>query len=100
MALTELHFVILSEAKDLAQRQRRFFAALRMTVLAASAIIVAGCQQKMADQPSYKPLEPSEFFVDGRSARPVVVGTVARGHLRIDTEFFTGRVEGRQAVGA
>jgi len=54
--------------------------------------LTAGCQQKMADQPSYKPLERSEFFVDHRSARPQVRGTIARGQLRIDTALFTGRV--------
>lgn len=51
----------------------------------------AGCQQKMADQPSYEPLEPSAFFSDGRSARPIVPGTVARGHLQIDAAYYTGR---------
>ncbi len=50
----------------------------------------------MADQPSYKPLQPSAFFADGRSARPLVEGTVARGHLRTDLAFFTGRIHGRQ----
>lgn len=30
----------------------------------------------MADQPSYRPLQPSAFFDDGRSARPLVAGTV------------------------
>ena len=52
-----------------------------------------GCQQKMADQPSFKPLEASDFFTDERSARPVVAGTVARGHLRTDVAFFTGRIQ-------
>lgn len=51
----------------------------------------AGCQQKMADQPSYTALEPSDFFADGRSSRPLPLGAVARGQLRIDTAFFTGR---------
>jgi mono/diheme cytochrome c family protein len=60
------------------------------------ACLSAGCQQKMADQPSFKPLEPSDFFPDGRSARPVVAGAVARGHLQVDTAFFTGRVAGGQ----
>lgn len=50
-----------------------------------------GCQQKMADQPSYKPLAPCSFFADGRSARPMVAGTVARGQLRTDVALWTGR---------
>jgi mono/diheme cytochrome c family protein len=56
-------------------------------------LLNSGCQQKMADQPSFKPLQASNFFADGRSARPVVPGTVARGHLRTDSAFFTGRLE-------
>jgi len=45
----------------------------------------------MHDQPKYIPLRPSEFFTDGRSARPIPEGTVARGHLNEDTLFYTGR---------
>jgi mono/diheme cytochrome c family protein len=44
----------------------------------------------MQDQPKYIPLRPSEFFADGRSARPLVEGTVARGHLNDDALFYTG----------
>jgi hypothetical protein len=45
----------------------------------------------MANQPSYRPLDPSDFFDDGRASRPLVAGTVARGHLRTDTALYTGR---------
>src|SRR3954470_13585597 len=55
------------------------------------AIASSGCQQKMASQPSYRTLEPSAFFPDQRSARPLVAGTVARGHLRTDLALFTGQ---------
>jgi mono/diheme cytochrome c family protein len=44
----------------------------------------------MAHQPAYRPLEPSSFFPDDRSARPLVEGTVARGHLQLGP-FYTGR---------
>jgi hypothetical protein len=53
--------------------------------------LLGGCQQEMAVQPSYAPLEPSEFFADGRSGRPLIDGTVARGHLQADIAFETGR---------
>ena len=56
--------------------------------------LAAGCQQQMADQPSYRPLEPSAFFADGQSARHLVAGTVARGHLELDEHFYTGRKPG------
>ncbi|HEX5470695.1 MAG TPA: cytochrome c [Lacipirellulaceae bacterium] len=68
---------------------RWLIAALALALLAAS-----GCQQKMADQPSFKPLQPCDFFPDGRSERPVVPYTIARGHLRSDVAFFTGRIAG------
>ena len=42
-------------------------------------LLLPACQQEMAGQPSYKPLRPSDFFPDGRSARPIPAGTIARG---------------------
>jgi mono/diheme cytochrome c family protein len=55
------------------------------------AITLSGCQQKMAEQPSLRPDEPSDFFADGQASRPAVPGTVARGQLRTDLHFFTGK---------
>lgn len=52
--------------------------------------IAMGCRQDMADQPRYDPYEPSKFFVDRRSARPHVRGTIARGRLRLDEHFYKG----------
>lgn len=46
----------------------------------------------MHNQPKYTPLRSSEFFPDGRSARAPVPGTVARGELREDTVFSTGKI--------
>ena len=57
-------------------------------------LLLAGCQQKMADQPRYEPLAKSDFFADGRSARPLVEGTVARGQLRSDEALYTGKING------
>lgn len=55
-------------------------------------VALLGCQQKMADQPSFAPLEETKFFKDGRASRHLVEGTVPRGHLRIDSHLYTGRV--------
>ena len=52
------------------------------------------CRQDMHDQPRYEPLEKSAFFEDGRASRPFVEGTVARGQLRLDDHFYTGKVSG------
>ncbi|HWP46715.1 MAG TPA: cytochrome c [Candidatus Limnocylindrales bacterium] len=55
------------------------------------AFLIVGCRQDMAEQPRYDPFEASTFFADGQSARPLPPGTVARGYLREDTEFYTGK---------
>lgn len=48
----------------------------------------------MHNQPKFKPLSAASLFGDGRSARPVVEDTVARGQLRLDAARFTGMVNG------
>ena len=58
----------------------------------ALVLLLAGCRQDMHNQPKYTPLRQSDFFPDGRSARAPVPGTVARGELREDTVFYTGKV--------
>jgi mono/diheme cytochrome c family protein len=46
----------------------------------------------MARQPSYRPLEKSDFFDDGRASRPLVAGTVPwRGRARGDETILTYR---------
>lgn len=67
----------------------------RKAILAGLALFgLAGCKQDLADQPRYSSLQPSAFFADGRSARPLVPGTVARGDLRDDEALYTGKVKG------
>ena len=64
----------------------------------ALVLFAVGCRQKMAMQPNiHRPLKPSEFFDDGRSARPFVADTVARGHLHDDPHYDTGRVNNEWA---
>jgi len=54
--------------------------------------VTIGCRQDMQDQPKFIPLRPDNFFADGRSARPLPEGTVARGLLRADKVFYTGKL--------
>ena len=42
-----------------------------------------------------KPLRSTSFYKDGLSSRPPVEGTVPRGFLNEDTEYFTGKKAGR-----
>ena len=62
--------------------------------LALASVLLAACQQDMANQPRPKPLDASAFFADGRASRPPVPGTVARGQLREDDHLYTGKVNG------
>jgi len=62
------------------------FGAIALVLAAAS-----GCRQDMHDQPKYIPLRYSSFFADARSERPLVPGTVARGHLDEDALLYTGK---------
>jgi len=66
---------------------------LRFCFVIASCLIgITACRQDMHDQPRYEPLEKNAFFEDGRASRPFVEGTVARGQLRLDDHFYTGKV--------
>ncbi len=58
-------------------------------------LFFVGCSQRMDNQPRHEPLEASTFFADGMASRPLVAGTVARGHLQIDEAFYTGKVAGQ-----
>jgi mono/diheme cytochrome c family protein len=55
------------------------------------ALTAAACRQDMHDQPKYIPLRATTFFNDGRSARQLVEGTVARGHLNDDIALYQGK---------
>ncbi|HEX3602348.1 MAG TPA: cytochrome c [Lacipirellulaceae bacterium] len=71
-------------------RRPRAYAAAIWSIAALVAAAV-GCQQKMADQPSYRPLVPSRFFADGRASRPLVTGTVSRDSSPNDSSLESGR---------
>jgi len=62
----------------------------------AAAGLLAGCRQDMHDQPKFIPQRGTDFFADGRSARPQVENTVARGQLHEDAYFYTGMQNGQE----
>jgi hypothetical protein len=67
--------------------------------LAAAALATAGCDQKMRYQPRYQAMDMSHFepFGDKRAARPLVEGTVPRGHLDADGLLHTGKLNGQDS---
>src|SRR5262245_47725326 len=86
-----------------AARQRRARSALatpvvRCVQIAMLVTFLASCRQEMADQGRIKPLEETDFFEDGTTARPVPAGAIARGHLNDDEHLVFGRVNGQVAT--
>lgn len=58
--------------------------------------VAAGCHTDMWRQPRTDPLDESAFFTaDGQTSRPLLPGTIPRGHLREDEAFFTGAQNGK-----
>src|SRR3989442_8512131 len=71
----------------------------RTAVLLLSAFCLLTCRQRMSVQPKYDPLEPSDFFADGMSARPRVAGTVSRGEVNLTGFLATGKINGQDGDG-
>jgi mono/diheme cytochrome c family protein len=55
----------------------------------ATTLLLAGCGQRMMDQPRLKPYAESDFFADGSSMRPLPPGVVPVGGLQSQL-FRTG----------
>lgn len=74
---------------------------LRLSRIAVAAtavlLLAAGCRLDMHVQPKYVPDQPTTFFHDGRSERPEIPGTVARGQLHIDELRYNGTINGQVA---
>jgi len=62
----------------------------------ASVFLLASCREDMHNQPKFIPLRENQFYADGRSARPQVEGTIARGQLQDDPLLYTGKVNGQE----
>ncbi len=64
----------------------------RLILLALFSAALVSCRRGMVDQQKLKPLAEENFFADGRAARVPPAHTVARGQLRADEQFFTGKI--------
>jgi mono/diheme cytochrome c family protein len=70
-----------------------------VAIVLVLAVVLAGCRQDMHNGPNYEVYEANASFADGRASRNLPVGTVARGQLRDDDHFYTGKVDGEFAAG-
>lgn len=64
-------------------------------LLVAICLLLTGCGVRldMHDQPRYKAYKKSDFFADKRGSRDQLDGTVARGQLRDNKGFYTGKID-------
>src|SRR5207247_5505350 len=60
-------------------------------LLFAFCLLAGGCRRDMQDQPKAIAYRESSFFKNGLSSRPLVEGTVPRGYLRADREYYQGK---------
>ena len=91
MLKSEKQSAVSSEQLAVCAPQRRAFCCLLLT--AYCLLFFVGCRQDMQDQPRYEAYEPSAFFKDGLSSRSLPEGTVARGYLMEDRQFYTGKMD-------
>lgn len=68
--------------------------AFPLLALSVALVSLASCRQDMHQSPRERPYRGSDLYADGSSARPLVDGTVARGHLDDDELMYTGKVNG------
>lgn len=68
---------------------------LYCVMLTALCLLAAGCGVRfdMQDQPRYKAYKRSDFFNDNRASRDHPDGTVARGLLKENKAFYTGKID-------
>ena len=78
------------QAEIKVKNNMRFFI---FTCLLFTFTFATACRYDMQDQPRYKPYKKSDFFADGRASRDLPEGTVARGNLRENKAFYTGKKE-------
>ncbi len=65
-----------------------------IAIVTAALLWTTACRQDMQDQPKYKALGENRFFADGRNARPIPAGTIARDELNDTDSFHTGVANG------
>jgi outer membrane protein OmpA-like peptidoglycan-associated protein len=64
---------------------------LGLTLLGGSTLL-SGCHIDMWEQPKMKANYESDFYTDRQASRPLPEGTIARGKLRADDAYTTGKV--------
>ncbi len=72
---------------------------LAVSLSTVSLLSLAGCRQDMHDQPKFYPQRGTSLYADGRSVRPQVENTVARGQADVSSYRMTGMQGGKEGDG-
>lgn len=94
-----------SISKETSIMMKRTTQIIGVLVLLITTLVMSGCQGAISDKPpihinpnmdsqeKFEAQEANPFFEDGRAMRLPVSGTVARGFLKDDVVYWTGRDE-------
>ena len=64
---------------------------LALLLTAHCLLLTSSCRRDMQDQPKTVTYRESSFYKDGTGSRPLLDGTVPRGYLREDREYYLGK---------
>src|SRR5881296_2947524 len=82
------------DAETFSSPSRRVTMSPRLLALLLTAhclLLTSSCRRDMQDQPKTIAYRESSFYKDGTGSRPLVEGTVPRGYLRENREFYLGK---------
>jgi hypothetical protein len=74
-------------------RHPRYTKIIALACIVACLLATTGCWYDMRQQSKVKPLDQSDFFLDGQASRLLLPETVARGELDLDRALYEGRNE-------
>jgi mono/diheme cytochrome c family protein len=83
-----------SKRPSMGRRLSRTRSFLILLLTANCSLLTISCRRDMQDQPKALAYRQSSFYKDGTASRPLVAGTVPRGYLRADREFYFGKKAG------
>src|SRR5438034_5979648 len=82
------------DAETFSSPSRRVTMSPRLLALLLTAhclLLTSSCRRDMQDQPKTIAYRESSFYKDGTGSRPLIDGTVPRGYLREDREYYLGK---------
>lgn len=77
------------------RRDGRLRRRIALGCVLAVGLIATACNPEMRNDSRVRPYQENDFFKDRRASRPLVPGTVARDHLRIDAVKYAGMENGQ-----